>query len=157
MFLFIYKEILENILGKESRGKESRGKEMEMSFNDELSEDSEEEVEDEDVQEQIAEVEESPEEINDEAEEELTTDSILELSRVLKPIIASVPDVRKRKQMSDSLATVLRKHAKKAQDSKKNTNYSKMLNRTTDSAVNSNVDFGMMIAQKYNPHYKEEK
>lgn len=120
-----------------------------------------EEVEDEDEMEQIEEHEVPPEVINEEAEEEedeMTTDSIVELSRVLKPIIASIPDSKKRKQVADSLAGVLRKHAKKAQDSKK-TNYAKMLNRTKDSnsSNNNSVNIGDEIAKAWNPHYKEGK
>lgn len=114
---------------------------------------------DEDVLEEVQSVEESDEDIeekmDDEDPEEMTTDSILELARVLKPIIASVPDAKKRKRMSDSLAEVLRKHAKKSNDSVE-TSYAKMLNRANDSKVEE-IDLGKEIAKKFNPHYKEVK
>lgn len=122
-------------------------------------------ISDEDMLEEVQSVEEDDEDINeiveendacDEDETEITTDSILELARVIKPIIASVPDVNKRKKMSDSLAKVLRKHAKKASDSSSNS-YAKMLNRTKDSEIEQNIDLGKEIAKKYNPHYKEVK
>lgn len=116
---------------------------------------------DEDVLEEVQSVEEGDEEIaenleEEENEEEMTTDSILELARVIKPIIASVPDPYKRKRMSDSLAAVLKRHAKKAKDSSDNS-YAKMLNRTADSNYDQNVDLGKEIAKKFNPHYKEVK
>lgn len=118
---------------------------------------------DEDVLEEVQSVEESDEDIEEKVDdeecedegEEMTTDSILELARVIKPIIASVPDTQKRKRMSDSLAAVLRKHAKKANDNA-NKNYAAMLNRTKDS-YEQPVDLGMEIARKNNPHYKEVK
>ena len=107
--------------------------------------------------EEIEEHEVSPEEINDAdvEEEEMTTDSIIELSRVLKPIIASIPDQGKRKRVADNLAEVLRKHAKKANDSKKS-NYSKMINRSVDSSYDSVANIGDEIAKKFNPHYNKE-
>lgn len=114
---------------------------------------------DEDVLEEVESVEESDEDIEenmeDEEQEEMTTDSILELAKVLKPIVASIPDARKRKRMSDSLAVVLRKHARKASDSS-SSSYGRMLNRTSDSAYKE-VDLGKEIAKKFNPHYKEVK
>ena len=129
-----------------------------------LDELEEELCSDEDVLEQVESVEEEDEDVDDiieaddedEVESEVTTDSILELARVIKPIIASIPDSYKRKKMSDSLAQVLRKHAKKANDSSNNS-YAKMLNRTKDSEIEQTVDLGKEIAKKYNPHYKEVK
>ena len=124
---------------------------------DELKKEDEDEPVEDDEMEEIEEHEVSPEEINDAdvEEEEMTTDSIIELSRVLKPIIASIPDQGKRKRVADNLAEVLRKHAKKANDSKKS-NYSKMINRSVDSSYDSVANIGDEIAKKFNPHYNKE-
>ena len=136
------------------------------ALDDFIEEDEEEEVEDEDLLEEVESVEEPAEEINEDLdaedsddEEELTTDSIKELANVLRPVVAAIPDVNKRKQVSDSLATVFKKHAKKAKDSQtKKSNYSKMLGRANDSAFNNEqADLGMKIAMANNPHYKKEE
>lgn len=140
-----------------------------MESLDSFIEGEEEEVEDEDLLEQVEEASASPEEINEEVEdadeeeevdeeETLTTDSIKELAAVLRPVVASITDTNKRKQVSDSLAEVFRKHRKQAKDaSAKKSNYSKMLGKATDSAINEQEDLGMKIAKASNPHYKEVK
>lgn len=92
-----------------------------------------------------------PEKINDSARRELL--------RQVKPIIAGVKDSTKRKKLADSFAKALRMNTTTTND------YSsvyKMTLKTTpkakDSATRvSDEDFGMEIARKYNPHYKEEK
>ena len=77
--------------------------------------------------------------------------------RALKPIIASIPNDKKRKKVSDNLAKVLKKQIKKA-EKKSTDSYSKIINsrKIGDSNFDS-VDYGKEIAKKYNPHYKEDK
>ena len=92
-----------------------------------------------------------PEKINDSARRELL--------RQVKPIIAGVKDSTKRKKLADSFAKALRMNTTTTND------YSSVYNMTLkttpkakDSATKvSDEDFGMEIARKYNPHYKEEK
>lgn len=92
-----------------------------------------------------------PEKINDSARRELL--------RQVKPIIAGVKDSTKRKKLADSFAKALRMNTTTTND------YSSVYNMTLkttpkakDSATRvSDEDFGMEIARKYNPHYKEEK
>lgn len=110
-------------------------------------------VEDDDLLEQV----ESVETDSDEDFEEMTNDSILELARVMKPIIASIPNVRQRRKVSDNLADVLKKHAKKAKDEKTTSSkYAKMISRSKDSSLEKVEDIGLKIAQAHNPHYKKE-
>lgn len=119
----------------------------------------EEELEtNDDETEEVESVEEDPEVINDEEDPEdvrATTDSIRELASVMKQVVAAIPDANKRRKTSDALAQVLRKHAKETKDAAKNSNYSQMAKRTKD-AETPNVDIGMEIAKKFNPHYKEK-
>lgn len=79
-----------------------------------------------------------------------------ELIRKIKPVIASVKDSRTRKKLSDQFAKALDMQYATTTD------YSNIMdivrdNRANDSAPASDEDFGMEIAMKYNPHYKEVK
>lgn len=90
-----------------------------------------------------------PEIINDSAKKEII--------RAIKPVIASVSDSATRRKLSDAFAGALK--AKK----ETTTDYAALLkiarSNIKDSAnkisVNNNSDYGMEIAKKYNPHYKE--
>lgn len=133
--------------------------ESELEVEDEFPEESE--FEDADEVEEIRSIEKDPEEMNEELtdgceEMQSVSDSALELLRVLKPIIANIPDARTRKRVSDNLSRTLRKQVR---DSKKKSVYSSFSRPSTvkDSAVGSNPeDLGKLIAEKYNPHYKKE-
>ena len=79
--------------------------------------------------------------------------------RKVKPIIAGVKDAKSRKILSDNFAKALVGSKKTTADyasilSASRSNAKAMMDKapTADS-----VDFGMEIAKKYNPHYKEEK
>ena len=120
-----------------------------LSSLDELEEEmAKEEVTDVDGEEAVTV---DPEKINDSARRELL--------RQVKPIIAGVKDSTKRKKLADSFAKALRMNTTTTND------YSSVYNmtlKTTPKAKNSatrvsDEDFGMEIARKYNPHYKEEK
>ena len=140
-----------------------------MESLDELEEElqEEEEVEDADVDE-IESVEVSPEEINEDGDCEIeekeeierTKDSAIELMRVLKPIIAYIPNKKERKRVSDNLAKVLKKQVKDSKKNYKKTSskvYSDILNgRTKDNSFSNESDLGKKIAEMYNPHYKKE-
>ena len=124
-------------------------KDKTLSSLDELEEEmAKEEVTDVDGEEAVTV---DPEKINDSARRELL--------RQVKPIIAGVKDSTKRKKLADSFAKALRMNTTTTND------YSSVYNMTLkttpkakDSATRvSDEDFGMEIARKYNPHYKEEK
>ncbi len=140
---------------------EDEGCEENMESLDELEEEFEN-TEDDDIEE-IESVEVPPEDIptDDEIEEidevREAKDSAIELVRALKPIIASIPDSRKRKKVSDNLAKVLRKQVKQT-ERKSTDSYKKIINsrQVGDSKFDS-IDYGKEIAKRFNPHYKEDK
>lgn len=116
--------------------------ELEKKLGEESSEDADGEEE----------VTEDPKNINDSAR--------IELLRSIKPVIANVKDAKQRKILADSFAkaiglsvntadygSILSATKKSAQDS-----MSKIKNKTSDA----DYDFGMEVARRWNPHYKEE-
>lgn len=115
---------------------------------DEIEEKIEEKLEDECG---VEEVTVAPEKINDSAAE------IRNFIRQIKPVIASVKDSKQRKALADSVANIAKISM--------NDQYSEIYNVTRKSskdamnnkvkAKDSDFDFGMEIAKKFNPHYKE--
>lgn len=115
---------------------------------DEIEEKIEEKLEDECG---VDEVTVAPEKINDSAAE------IRNFIRQIKPVIASVKDSKQRKALADSVANIAKISM--------NDQYSEIYNVTRKSskdamnnkvkAKDSDFDFGMEIAKKFNPHYKE--
>lgn len=115
---------------------------------DEIEEKIEEKLEDECC---VDEVTVAPEKINDSAAE------IRNFIRQIKPVIASVKDSKQRKALADSVANIAKISM--------NDQYSEIYNVTCKSskdamnnkvkAKDSDFDFGMEIAKKFNPHYKE--
>ena len=115
---------------------------------DEIEEKIEEKFEDECG---VDEVTVAPEKINDSAAE------IRNFIRQIKPVIASVKDSKQRKALADSVANIAKISM--------NDQYSEIYNVTRKSskdamnnkvkAKDSDFDFGMEIAKKFNPHYKE--
>lgn len=96
-----------------------------------------------------------PETMNDAAKRELL--------RAVKPVIASVKDSRSRKLLADSFAQALGSASRTTNDyasimqavaSKTRKNVAEK-KHTVDHAT-EDTDFGMQIAQKYNPHYMKE-
>ena len=119
-------------------------KDKAMEALDELEEETK--VEDEDNEEGVTV---DPEKIKDSARRELI--------RKVKPMVASIKDERQRKKFADAFAEAL--------NMKSESNYGTMMQMAKmnahDSMIShSNVvtdnDFGMEIAKKFNPHYKEE-
>ena len=115
---------------------------------DEIEEKIEEKLEDECG---VDEVTVAPEKINDSAAE------IRNFIRQIKPVIASVKDSKQRKALADSVANIAKISM--------NDQYSEIYNVTRKSskdamnnkvkAKDSDFDFGMEIAKKFNPHDKE--
>ena len=107
------------------------------------------------------------EDVNDEMNEEEVTvdpekmnDSMKrELIRRVKPVIASVKDARSRRILSDNFAKALGMSS--ATTSQYGTimditrGYAKDSRENVNIKVDSDRDFGMEIAKKFNPHYKE--
>ena len=103
-------------------------------------------VEDEDNEESVTV---DPEKIKDSARRELI--------RKVKPMVASIKDEKQRKKFADAFAEAL--------NMKSNDDYGTMMkmaktnahdSMTSHSTVVTDSNFGMEIAKKFNPHYKEE-
>lgn len=81
------------------------------------------------------------------------------LLRTMKPVIAAIKNPKERKKAADALARMIKVSRVTSSD------YGTLMNikqkkATKDSkakAMDSDYDFGMSIAKRYNPHYKEEK
>lgn len=79
------------------------------------------------------------------------------LLRTMKPVIAAIKNPKERKKAADALARMIKGSRVTSSD------YGTLMNikqkkATKDSKANdSDYDFGMSIAKRYNPHYKEEK
>lgn len=137
-------------------GTESLDELVEELINTEDEDPDEEESEESEV----IEIEEKAEDEDPDEESMQVSDHAIELVRALKPIIASVPDKNKRKKMSDNLSKVIKKQIKESKKEKKPNVYGNLVNSRNKSIDNRRVDdkdIGMMIAKKYNPHYKEDK
>lgn len=81
------------------------------------------------------------------------------LLRTMKPVIAAIKNPKERKKAADALARMIKGSRVTSSD------YGTLMNikqkkATKDSkakVMDSDYDFGMSIAKRYNPHYKEEK
>lgn len=94
----------------------------------------------------------------DEEEGKKSNDSMLSFIRKMKPVIASVKDSRQRKKLADELASFAKMnktadYAGIMNTAKKNANDAM---HTKKNAADADYDFGMDVAKKFNPHYKEE-
>lgn len=109
---------------------------------------------------------EDPDELTEDAdnEESVTVDpekmkDSATLLRTMKPVIAAIKNPKERKKAADALARMIKGSRVTSSD------YGTLMNikqkkATKDSkakAIDSDYDFGMSIAKRYNPHYKEEK
>lgn len=107
---------------------------------------------------------EDPDDITEDAdnEESVTVDpekmkDSATLLRTMKPVIAAIKNPKERKKAADALARMIKGSRVTSSD------YGTLMNikqkkATKDSKANdSDYDFGMSIAKRYNPHYKEEK
>lgn len=81
------------------------------------------------------------------------------LLRTMKPVIAAIKNSKERKKAADALARIIKGSRGTSSD------YGTLMNikqkkATKDSkakATDADYDFGMQIAKRFNPHYKEEK
>lgn len=81
------------------------------------------------------------------------------LLRTMKPVIAAIKNPKERKKAADALARMIKGSRSTSSD------YGTLMNikqkkATKDSkakAIDADYDFGMSIAKRFNPHYKEEK
>lgn len=81
------------------------------------------------------------------------------LLRTMKPVIAAIKNPKERKKAADALARMIKGSRSTSSD------YGTLMNikqkkATKDSkakATDADYDFGMQIAKRFNPHYKEEK
>lgn len=112
------------------------------------------------VEEELTKEEEETNTLDEDEDEDgkKSNDSMLSFIRKMKPVIASVKDSRQRKKLADELASFakLNKTADYAgimNTAKKNANDAM---NTKKSTVDADYDFGMDVAKKFNPHYKEE-
>ena len=111
-------------------------------------------------------VDEDPDDLTEDAdnEESVTVDpekmkDSATLLRTMKPVIAAIKNPKERKKAADALARMIKGSRVTSSD------YGTLMNikqkkATKDSkakAMDSDYDFGMSIAKRYNPHYKEEK
>lgn len=116
------------------------------------------------VEKELSKKEEEDEDI--EGEEAVTVDpekinskDAAAMLRKVKPIIAGVKDAKSRKILADTFAKAL------IGEKKTTTDYASILSASREAAKDlmskkstvdaSSVDYGMEIAKKYNPHYKE--
>lgn len=105
----------------------------------------EEKEEDNDSEEGVIE---DPDKMNDAAK--------LRLIRKIKPIIADVKDSKSRKILSDSFVKAMKMNSNTADYGKIYNVVKSNVNDSVSKNVSSDADYGMEIAKKYNPHYKEE-
>lgn len=82
------------------------------------------------------------------------------LLRTMKPMIAQIKDKKKRKAAADALARLI-----KMQSGVSSSQYGQIMSivksNSKDSkptpTIDADADFGMQLARRFNPHYKEDK
>jgi hypothetical protein len=124
---------------------------LEALEKDECPEEEEEEIiiSDEDNEEEVTV---DPESIRD-------SKNMLGFIREIKPVVASIKDAKERKRFSDKMARII------GNSMKDNASYNVVRNvakknatnamKKKNTVVDNDIDYGMEIAKKYNPHYKE--
>lgn len=115
------------------------------------------------------ETDEDPNTLDADGEEKVTVDpesvndsgsAVRAMLREMKPIIAGVSDAKTRKRLVDSVVRAARMATNDSQ-------YAGILNATKKSAqdamkdvklkaADQDTDFGMSVAERFNPHYKKE-
>lgn len=81
------------------------------------------------------------------------------LLRTMKPVIAAIKNPKERKKAADALARMIKGSRVTSSDygTLMNIKQKKVTKDSKAKAMDSDYDFGMSIAKRYNPHYKEEK
>ena len=109
---------------------------------------------------------EDPDDITEDAdnEESVTVDpekmkDSATLLRTMKPVIAAIKNPKERKKAADALARMIKGSRVTSSDygTLMNIKQKKAAKDSKAKAIDSDYDFGMSIAKRYNPHYKEEK
>lgn len=110
-----------------------------------------EEVEDEESEEEVTV---DPEKMNDSARRELL--------RKVKPMVASIKDSKQRKMFADAFAEAFKlssgdQYGTIMQMSKSAAKDSMQKFSSVKKSADADIDFGMEVARKFNPHYKKEE
>lgn len=110
-----------------------------------------EEVEDEESEEEVTV---DPEKMNDSARRELL--------RKVKPMVASIKDSKQRKMFADAFAEAFKlssgdQYGTVMQMAKSAAKDSMQKFSSVKKSADADIDFGMEIARKFNPHYKKEE
>ncbi len=110
-----------------------------------------EEVEDEESEEEVTV---DPEKMNDSARRDLL--------RKVKPMVASIKDSKQRKMFADAFAEAFKlssgdQYGTIMQMSKSAAKDSMQKFSSVKKSADADIDFGMEIARKFNPHYKKEE
>lgn len=109
---------------------------------------------------------EDPDDITEDAdnEESVTVDpekmkDSATLLRTMKPVIAAIKNPKERKKAADALARMIKGSRVTSSDygTLMNIKQNKATKDSKAKVIDSDYDFGMSIAKRYNPHYKEEK
>ena len=107
-----------------------------------------------------------PEDLTEDAdnEESVTVDpekmkDSATLLRTMKPVIAAIKNPKERKKAADALARMIKGSRATSSDygTLMNIKQKKAAKDSKAKAMDSDYDFGMSIAKRFNPHYKEEK
>lgn len=109
---------------------------------------------------------EEPEDLTEDAdnEESVTVDpdkmkDSATLLRTMKPVIAAIKNPKERKKAADALARMIKGSRNTTSDYGviMNVKQKKAAKDSKAKAMDNDYDFGMSIAKRFNPHYKEEK
>ena len=109
---------------------------------------------------------EDPDDITEDAdnEESVTVDpekmkDSATLLRTMKPVIAAIKNPKERKKAADALARMIKGSRVTSSDygTLMNIKQKKATKDFKAKATDADYDFGMQIAKRFNPHYKEEK
>lgn len=81
------------------------------------------------------------------------------LLRTMKPVIAAIKNPKERKKAADALARMIKGSRSTSSDygTLMNIKQKKAAKDSKAKATDADYDFGMQIAKRFNPHYKEEK
>lgn len=107
---------------------------------------------------------------NDEDEEDVTVDpekmndkARRELLREIKPMVASIKDNKQRRKFADAFAKALQLNNKTSDQyadiikmAASSAKDSMLKHNTKKATMDADIDFGMEIARKFNPHYNKE-
>lgn len=117
-----------------------------------LDECMEAEVKDED---EVDLIEETKDEDPDDKDTKDSANEIRKYIASIKPIIASIPNARDRKRMSDTIASIVKMSKKNQYSDIMNISKAAKDEARATKVEDSEYDLGKEWAKKFNPHYKE--